>query len=156
MTTKVRKYLDGQEKEMSDETSIYFVDENGEEAVGKTEQCHKNECDINNVIKKYDKHKIFTHVNNTIGHYGDYTEVDEFAVALNKVAKAQELFDALPSEIRKEFNNDPGDYIEFVTNPENMDKMVEMGLAKAQPQIIEEIIKVEVTNPTKEPKAKSE
>lgn len=154
MKILIRKNLDGLEKAMSDQTSISFLDEEGKFKEGRTEQCHKKECDINNIIKKYDKHGLITHVNQAIAHYGDYTEINEFSVSMNTVKKAQELFDALPATVREKFGNDPGKYVEFVTNPENHEEMVKMGLAIKK--VDDEVIKVEVTNGINATKAAEE
>lgn len=94
-----------------------------------TEQHHKEMCEINTILKKYDKTGLITHVNNAKASYGDYSEVNEYQESLNIVIRAQDDFAQLPSDIRKRFGNDPGLFLEFVTDPKNMDQMVEMGLA---------------------------
>lgn len=142
----VRKGLDYLDPEKRVRSSISFLDEDGEQQVGRAKQAFKNECDINNVIKRYDKTGLITHVNNMKAHYGDYTEVNEYQDSLNIVIKAQADFDALPSELRKKFGNDPGNFVEFVTNPENNEEMVKLGLANPSP-VEPQPMKVEVTNP---------
>jgi len=109
-----------------------FLDEEGNPANGRTEQCHKKDCDINNILRKYDKTGLITHVNTSKAHYGDYTEVNEYQNSLNMVIQAQDMFSELPAEIRKKFANDPGNFFEFVTNPDNLDEMVKLGLAEQQ------------------------
>jgi phage internal scaffolding protein len=128
--------------------SLSFLDEDGNQLASMTEQCHKDECDINYILRKYDKTGLITHVNNAVAEYGDYTEINEYQESLNMVIKAQNAFDELPSNIRKKFGNDPGAFFEYATNPDNKDGMIEMGLANA-PQIIDDVIqKVEVVNAT--------
>lgn len=107
---------------------ILFRDDEGNHD-GQTEQHHKESCDIYSIIKRFDKTGLLEHVNSSQAHYGDYTEVNEYQEALNKVIHAQDSFSALPAHIRKRFDNDPGEYIEFVTNPENLPEMVKLGLA---------------------------
>lgn len=114
---------------------VHFVDEFGEPEKGMTEQNHKASTDINNIIKQYDKTGVLTHVNESKAHYGDYTLVNEYQENLNLVIKAQNSFNELPSEVRKVFGNDPGAFIEFVTNPDNHPELVEMGLAKPKPPV---------------------
>jgi len=115
------------------ECKLSFLDQDGNPLPSKTKQCHKKECDINNIIKQYDKRGLITHVNQAAKQYGDYSEINEYKVNLEMVIKAQQSFDGVPSEIRKQFANDPGLFFEFVTNPENQDQMVEMGLAAPLP-----------------------
>ena len=126
----------------------YDFDEKGEilyddndcprERASKTEQHHKSLCDINNIIKQYDKTGLITHVNKAIAQYGDFTEVNEYQESLNLVMEAQEAFNALPAAIRARFENDPGQFLEFATNPANADEMVELGLAKKIAEVVEE------------------
>jgi hypothetical protein len=39
----------------------------------------------------------------------------------------------LPSDIRAKFDNDPGEFFEFCTDPKNADEMVQLGLREAPP-----------------------
>jgi phage internal scaffolding protein len=48
---------------------------------------------------------------------------------MNFIIQAQEDFALLPANVRKRFNNDPGEFFEFATNPDNYDDMVKLGLA---------------------------
>jgi len=109
--------------------SLKFLDENGDPAVGRTKQCFKDTCDVNKILRQYDKTGLLTHVNEAQKRYGDFTQVNEYQVSLNIVNEAKASFAALPSNVRKEFDNDPGKFMEFISNPQNLDKMVEMGLA---------------------------
>lgn len=111
---------------------------------GMTEQCHKADCDINTILKRYDKTGLITHVNNAVADYGDYTEINEYQESLNLVIRAQENFEAMPSEIRKKFDFDPGQFLEFATNPANKEEMIKLGLANA-PKVVEPTL-VQVVN----------
>lgn len=112
---------------------LHFIDEDSgdylEGAEPMTEQHHKDEVDINRVLAKADKTGLLTHVQKAKAMYGDFTEVNEYQTSLNLVNKAQGAFMDLPSKIRKRFNHDPGEFLEFVTNPANLEEMAELGLA---------------------------
>ena len=97
----------------------------------RTEQHHKDATTITNILKQYDKTGLITHVNQAKAEYGDFTQVNEYQESLNMVIRAQNAFDELPSDIRKKFNNDPGEFLEFATNPDNQEEMVTLGLARA-------------------------
>lgn len=112
---------------------------------GMTEQCHKKDCDITTILKRYDKTGLITHVNNAVAEYGDFTLINEYQESLNTVIKAQEAFEELPSAIRKKFANDPGNFLEFATDPANKDEMISLGLANAPEVPV--IPQVEVVNP---------
>ena len=94
-----------------------------------TRQAHKDECDINHIMARFQKTGLLSHVAAFEGDYAEYAEID-FHTAMNQIAAAKSMFETVPSNIREEFDNDPGRFIEFVNNPENADKMREMGLAK--------------------------
>jgi len=146
-----RTAYDKLNKEVSQKTSISFLDEDGNIPSGRTKQDCKEECDINYVLKKYDKTGLLLHVNKAKAQYGDYTTVNEYQVNLNKVMEAQASFDDLPSSVRKRFQNDPGEFLEYISNPKNDKEMIELGLAIPRPT--DDPIKVVVTNPptTKKP-----
>lgn len=99
-----------------------------------TKQNHKDECNINFIMKKYQKTGLINHANTNQGDYGEYESMD-FQEAMNYVISAQETFDTLPSSTRKRFANSPHEFLQFVTNPENLQEMQKMGLANApQPE----------------------
>ena len=132
MKIEIRKPYDGKRIRQA----IHFLDDDGKQALGRTKQAHKDETDINKILHQYDKTGLITHVNRAAGEYGDFTEINEYQESLNIVIKAQQSFDELPSMIRKKFGNDPGNFLEFITDPKNKDEMVELGLAKA-PQVVD-------------------
>lgn len=94
----------------------------------KTKQSFKAECDINTILKNYKKTGLLSHVSQYQGKYEDLSQPTDYQTALNLVIDAQLAFDTLPSQIRKQFQNDPAQFLNFVDNPENEDKMIEMGL----------------------------
>ena len=111
-----------------------------------TQQSHAAEADVRNIIKMYDRTGLIKNVQKGIAQYGDYSEVNEYAEAHRKVAEANEAFSLIPSEIREQFSNNAGLFFEFATNPQNKEKMIEMGLAKA-PEKAMEVAKKSDTEP---------
>jgi len=99
----------------------------------KTQQNFKAECDINTILKKYRKTGLLEHVNQYAGKYEDLSEPTDYQTALNIVISAQASFDSLPSYIRKKFDNDPAQFLDFVNNPDNLDEMQKMGLTNETP-----------------------
>lgn len=103
-----------------------------------TKQDQMSMCDVNNIIAQYDRTGLIRHINESVAQYGDFTQVNEYQESLNFVMQAQDNFNALPSDLRSKFNNDPGAFFEFVTDPANIDEMVKLGLAVA-PEPREEV-----------------
>ena len=97
----------------------------------RTEQCHRDECDINKIIAKYDRTGVLNHVNDFEARYEDLTGLD-YQTMLNTVANANSMFEGLPSEIRNQFANDPANFISFMDDENNNEQMYEMGL-KSRP-----------------------
>lgn len=96
----------------------------------RTKQSFKAECDINNIMTKYAKTGVLEHTRNVQGAYGDFSNVPDFQEAQNRIIQAQEAFMALPAAIRKRFDNDPGQLMDFVNDPDNLEEAVKLGLAQ--------------------------
>lgn len=96
---------------------------------GKTEQAHKKECDMNYILKNYQKTGLIRHSKQNIGRYDDVTKAD-FQEAMFLVTNAQQMFQTLPSGIRKRFHQDPAQFLEFVQNPDNKAEMQKMGILR--------------------------
>jgi len=87
------------------------------------------ETDVNNIMRKYEKTGILTHVARYAGEYGDFSGVPDYKEGLERIMAANEMFDSLPARLRDRFGNDPAKFIDFATNPENLDELRTMGLA---------------------------
>jgi phage internal scaffolding protein len=77
---------------------------------------------------------LIEHQRDHPGQYGDFTSND-YQESMNIVAKAQSMFNQLPSQIRNEFDNDPAQFLDFVQDPQNEDQLVDMGLANPREKI---------------------
>lgn len=95
-------------------------------------QSFLKETDINNIMRKFEKDGLLEHVNTHKGDYGNFIGYEDYHSSLNSILLAEEAFLTIPSKIRATFNNDPVQFLEFAQNPENLDKMIEMGLAPAR------------------------
>lgn len=105
-----------------------------------TQQSHAAAADVRNIIKQYDRTGLIANVNKGIAQYGDYSEVNEYAEALNIVRKANESFAEIPSHIREQFNNNAGLFFEFATDPKNSEKMMEMGLKERPVKVDADVV----------------
>jgi phage internal scaffolding protein len=117
----------------------------------KTEQSHKSEVDINNIVKRAGSGELIAKVNALQNWTYDDVTSNDFQEAMNAIIKARDTFSSVPSAIRKQFDNDPAKFMDFVRNPENKDQLVEMGLANAP--VLDAPIEVVVTNPPETPPA---
>lgn len=110
------------------ESELIFNDES------LTQQQFAEDCNINNIIDKYIKTGGYIEpflLNNKEPVYGDITQVQDLAVSLQIINDAQEAFNTLPAKVREAFDNNPLALLEFVSNSENYDKAVALGLVEA-------------------------
>lgn len=94
-----------------------------------TRQEFKEETDINCILEKWLRTGLNDHVTTREQRFADVTLHPDYRTVMNHVAIVNEVFESLPAEDRLYFKNDPGKYLDFVSDPANLGKMVEMGLA---------------------------
>jgi len=117
------------------------IDE-GEEI--RVEQSHKDEVNINNIVKRAGGMELIAKVNALKDWKFDDVTSNDFQENMNAIIKARDTFADVPSEIRKKFDNDPAKFMDFVRNPENIQAMIDLGLSKAPEEV--PIAQVEVVN----------
>ncbi len=108
----------------------------------RTHQSGKDECDINKIMAKYVKTGVLDHQKEYGENYGFASSID-LLEAMTIVTTANEMFDELPAEVRKKFNHNAGDFLDFVQNPENEAELIKMGLAtkkEEEPEIEEKTV----------------
>lgn len=99
-----------------------------------TRQEFADDCDINKLMERYEKTGVINHFNRGEPQYVDLTELPpDFQTALAILSDATAAFMQLPAHVRKEFDNDPNLFVEFASDPKNIDKMREYGLAPPAP-----------------------
>lgn len=94
-----------------------------------TKQAHKEECDINNIVQAHMSGAAVTHFNKYEGQYGEVSG-DDFRASMDKILKAQQMFDDLPSSVRNRFGNSPAAFLDFASDANNAEELVNMGLAE--------------------------
>ena len=72
-----------------------------------TEQSHRDSCNINKIMKRYERTGVIDHINRHQPVYGDFSDIGDYQVHLDTVIRAESLFMELPATVRKEFDNDP-------------------------------------------------
>lgn len=117
---------DGSAAAISDATALDFS-----ETKSLTQQQFVEECDINNIVNNYLKTGEITHLAASSPLYADVTEIPDFQSALNFVIEAGNAFMDLPSKIRERFNNDPQKLMDFISDNENREEAIRLGLIEA-------------------------
>lgn len=99
-----------------------------------TRQEFAEECDINAIMKRYDtvgggpgglpRHNDFP------PFYADFSTMPTDLLGyMNLMHDAEVAFMMLPAVVRKEMDNDPMAFVEFASDPKNLDQMRKWGLA---------------------------
>lgn len=94
---------------------------------GRTKQSHKDECDVNQIMARFQLTGAMTHFNKHQAHYEDMTGFD-YTDAMQQIALANSMFEELPSSLRNRFQHDPANFLNFVQDPANKSEMAELGL----------------------------
>lgn len=104
--------------------------------VTRTKQSMAASCDINVLMGRYLRTGTVDHLAKHGGTYG-FADSRTFHEAMNLIRKAEEMFEDLPSGVRKRFGNDPAAFLDFVGDSKNLDEMRSLGLAKPAPKVPE-------------------
>lgn len=111
------------------------------------QQQFKDDADINVLLERFKVTGVVPQ-GVRIPTYGDFTGVTDYQSAANAMLKAEQSFMALDAKVRAQFENSPQVFLEFCSDPKNIDKLREMGLAvPAEPEA--QPMKVVVVDPAK-------
>lgn len=92
-----------------------------------TKQSFKEETDINTIVNRF---KINGELpqNVRLPTYEDFTGVFDFHSSMNAIRQAQEAFDKMPANVRARFHNDPGEFVDFTANKDNLAEARKLGM----------------------------
>ncbi len=99
---------------------------------GRTKQSFKDETDINKLLVRAQKTGTISHLTKYQGRYADFSNFD-FIEAQLTLTRGREVFDALPVELRSEFNQSPAEFFDYVNNPANKERLDKLLPALAEP-----------------------
>lgn len=97
-----------------------------------TVQSEKDSCDVNLIIRQYDRTGVLTSINEATPQFGDVA-VHDYKESIDFVMAAQKAFDSLPAAVRKRFNGSPAEYLDFVNSSDNRSEAIELGLVDPDP-----------------------
>lgn len=92
------------------------------------QQHQASEADINTIVKRFGLTGQLPS-NVRVPQYGDFTSVTDYQTALNAVIAANDAFMLMPAYVRARFGNDPAQFVDFCSKPENSEEMIKLGLA---------------------------
>lgn len=100
-----------------------------EDNPGKTVQSEKASCDINLMMKTFQKTGQIPQ-STKIPMYGDFSNSVDYMEAVQLTKDADRMFMSLPAEIRKRFQNNPAELLAFMADKENLEEAQELGLVR--------------------------
>lgn len=111
----------------------------GEVIESFTVQAHKEECDINEIVRRFGLTGQFPE-NPRPPVSGDFTGVTDFQSAMEAVVSAQEAFMEFPAALRDRFKNDPQLLMDFVGDEKNREEAVKLGLVPHPPEKTRDVV----------------
>lgn len=94
----------------------------------RTQQQFQEECDINTIVRRFGLTGQLPE-GLVVPMQGDFTNVVDFQSAMNMVIAAQDSFMEMPAHVRDRFSNDPQRFLDFVSDPANLDEARKLGIA---------------------------
>lgn len=99
-----------------------------------TQQEFKESCDINNILAKFSVQARALGVEPSQlmpqdqGSYGDFSNLDDFQTAQNKIAFLNDQFSNLPSDVRRKFGDDLNTFMSALSDPNRIDELGDLGV----------------------------
>jgi len=103
-----------------------------------TRQEFKQDCDLGLILKRFGKTPEGQHaLRNAQGfveglQFGDVSSVPEYRQYRDIVNAAEAKFMALPAIVRRRFDNDPAQFLDFMADSRNKEEGIRLGLIKPQ------------------------
>ncbi|AXH76110.1 MAG: internal scaffolding protein [Microviridae sp.] len=98
----------------------------------KTQQQFRDDADINVIVRRFGVTGVLP-TNGRMPVYDDFSEVGDYHTAVNAVRAATEAFMALPARVRQRFEHDPQRFVDFCSDPANLDEARKLGLSPDVP-----------------------
>jgi len=100
----------------------------------RTKQAHKDECDINLIIKRHADTGAISHLNPQAPRFGDFATPYDLKSAIDAVNEAAHTFEQLPAEVRQAAANSPVQFLEMLEDDDGRDELAAAGLDISVPE----------------------
>lgn len=98
----------------------------------RTKQSFKDEVNVNYIIEKFHSTGLLSWVNTTQHKFEDVSSAQDYQMSVNMILEANDMFDELPANIRKRFDNEPFKLLQFLEDGNNLEEAVALGLINEQ------------------------
>lgn len=90
-------------------------------------QSEKDQCDINLIIKRFEKTGILPSPTRQ-PIWADTTTLPDFREMMDTVTRGTAAFERLPAQVRDYFSNDPARFYEFAADEQNIPELRRLGI----------------------------
>lgn len=108
---------------MTTETGITFT------LPSLTQQEFADDVDIHKILDRYRRTGVLPAAQAAHAQYGDFSRVGDYESALRLVRATTEVFESLPAHVRDALDNNPATFVDFASDPENRNQLIEWGLS---------------------------
>lgn len=112
---------------VSDESALVCPEES------LTHQEFAEESDINVIIDRFGIGENPIEAQEWVTNVDIADAPNTYMDVMNQLNQARDQFMSLPAKVRSQFDNDPGRFVDFVSDPNNGDELVRLGLATVRP-----------------------
>lgn len=93
-----------------------------------TQQSQAEDADINTIVRRFGLTGTVP-INHRLPQEGDFEGVFDYKSAMDAITAAQSNFNRYPAAIRARFDNDPGKFVDFCEDKNNLPELRKLGLA---------------------------
>jgi len=96
----------------------------------RTKSEFADECDINKIMARYRRTGVLPIDvrKEAAARFGDFSQLPSFMEMQEKILAANDLFMALPASVRKQFGNDPHEFLAAAETKEGRELLQKLGL----------------------------
>lgn len=94
-----------------------------------TSQEFKEEADINTIIDRFGIGENPIEAQQWVTNIDIANAPSNYQDVMNQLNEARDQFMSLPAKVRSQFDNDPGKFVDFVSDSANTPELVRLGLA---------------------------
>lgn len=98
-----------------------------------TRQEFLEESDINTIIDRFGIGENPVEAQQWVTNIDISNAPATYMDVMNQLNAARDQFMSLPAKVRSQFDNDPGRFVDFVSDEKNVDEMIRLGLATKRP-----------------------
>lgn len=96
------------------------------------QQQFAEEVDINTIVERFGLTGQLP-VDQRVPINAEFLDIMDYRSALDQLREADEAFMAFPANIRERFSNDAGKFVDFVSDPANLQQCRDWGIANPAP-----------------------